>query len=140
MSASDYLENNIIETTLRGASFPVPSNVYVALFTADPTDAGVAANEVQASAWPSYARVDAALGGTIDSGWTAPADGISSNAKALEFSANDGAAAVNVTHFALYDAASGGNMLYHAALDSAKQVNVGDVLAFAIGALTVQAS
>lgn len=140
MSASDYVEENVLQSTLRGVAFPVPSNVYVALFTADPTDANVTANEVQTSAWPSYARVDCALGGSIDSGWTAPSGGVSSNAKALEFAANDGSAAVTVTHFGLYDAASGGNLLYHAPLDSAKTVNVGDVIAFAIGALTVTAT
>lgn len=140
MSASNYVEDNVINSTLRGAAYPVPSGVYVALFTADPTDADVTANEVQASAWPSYARQDAADGGAISSGWTAPADGVSSNAKTIEFPANDGAGTVAVTHFALYDAASGGNMLFHAPLESAKNIEVGDVMAFAIGSIVVTAT
>jgi len=140
MSASNYVEDNVINSTLRGAAYPVPSGVYVALFTADPTDAGVTANEVQASVWPSYARQDAAAGGAISSGWTAPADGVSSNAKTIEFPANDGAGTVPVTHFALFDAASGGNMLFHAPLESAKNIEVGDVMAFAIGSIVVTAT
>ncbi len=140
MSASNYTEDNVINTTLRGQAFPVPSNVYVALFTADPTDANVTANEVQTSAWPAYARQDAAQGGAIDSGWTAPSDGVSSNAKTIEFPANDGAASVVVTHFGLYDALTGGNLLYHAPLDNTKTIEVGDVLAWAIGAIVATAT
>ncbi|MDH5298559.1 MAG: hypothetical protein OEV91_06030, partial [Desulfobulbaceae bacterium] len=80
---SNYTEGNIIETTLRGAAFPVPAAVYVALFTADPTDANVTANEVQVAALPAYVRQDAAAGAAIATGWSAPADGVSANAKVL---------------------------------------------------------
>lgn len=134
---SNYTEANIVETTLRGAAFPVPAGVYVALFTADPTDANVAANEVQLAAWPAYVRKDAADGASISTGWTAPADGVSSNAKVITFPANNGAASVTVTHIGLYDAASGGNLLYHAPLVSSKTLLVGDVLSFGIGSITV---
>lgn len=134
---SNYTEGNIIETTLRGSAFPVPAAVYVALFTADPTDADVTANEVQVAAWPSYVRKDAAVGGAISSGWTANSNGVSSNAKVVTFPANDGAGAVTATHVGLYDAASGGNLLYHAPLVASKTLQPGDVLSFAIGSLTV---
>lgn len=137
---SNYTETNIIATTLRGAAFPVPSHVYLALFTVDPTDADITTNEVQTVAWPSYARQDAASGGVIASGWTAPADGVSSNAKVLTFAANNGASSVAVTHIGLYDAASGGNLLYHAPLVSSKTLLVGDVLSFGISAITVTVS
>lgn len=40
-----------------------------------------------------------------------------------------------ISHFALMDAASGGNLLYHAALDAAQAVGVGATLKFAAGAL-----
>ena len=134
---SDYLEEKIIETTLRGAAMPAPSNIYIALFTADPTDAGSVGNEVQVSAWPAYARQDAAQGGAIATGWTAPSNGVSSNAKVITFPANNGVASVAITHLAIFDAAVGGNMLYHAPLVAAKTLQVGDVLSFGIGALTV---
>lgn len=134
---SNYTETNIIETTLRGAAFPVPSAVYLALFTADPTDANVTANEVGIAAWPAYVRKDAADGGAISSGWTAPADGVSTNAKAITFAANNGAGNVTVTHIGMYDASTGGNLLYHAPLVSSKTLLPGDVISFGIGALTV---
>lgn len=134
---SNYTENNIIETTLRGAAFPVPAGIYLALFTADPTDANVTANEVAVAAWPAYARRDAAVGAAIATGWTAAADGVSSNAKVLSFPANNGAGNVTLTHVGLYDAAAGGNSLYHAPLVSSKTLLPGDVISFSIGSLTV---
>lgn len=134
---SNYTETNIVQTTLRGEPFPAPTSVYIALFTADPTDANVTANEVQVAAWPAYVRRDAADGAAIATGWTAPADGVSSNAKAVTFPANNGAGSVTVTHVGLYDAATGGNLLYHAALTSSKTLLVGDVLSFGIGSITV---
>lgn len=134
---SNYSEANIIETTLRGAAFPVPAGTFLALFTADPTDANITANEVGIAALPAYVRQDCAAGGLIATGWTAPSDGVSSNAKALTFPANNGAGAVTVTHIGLYDAASGGNLLYHAPLTASKTLQVGDVISFAIGSITV---
>lgn len=134
---SNYTEGNIIETTLRGAAFPVPAAVYVALFTADPTDANTTANEVQVANWGAYVRKDAADGAAISTGWTANSNGVSSNAKTITFPANNGAGSVTVTHVGLYDASTGGNLLYHAPLVASKTLQVGDVLSFAIGALTV---
>ena len=134
---SNYTETNIIETTLRGAAVPVPASVYVALFTADPTDANVTSNEVRVADWPTYTRQDAAQGGAISSGWTAPSDGVSSNAKVITFPANNGTNDITITHIGLYDAASGGNLLYHAPLVSAKTLLPGDVISFGIGSLTV---
>lgn len=134
---SNYTESNIIETTLRGAVYPVPAKGYLALFTADPTDANVTANEATLAAWPAYARQDAAAGGLIATGWTAPSDGVSTNAKVLTYAPNNGAASVTITHIGIYDALTGGNLLYHAPLVSSKTLLVGDVLSFGIAALTV---
>lgn len=134
---SNYTEANIIETTLRGAAFPVPAGIYLALATADITDANITANEATTAAWPAYARQDAAAAGAISSGWAAAADGVSTNAKVLTYAANNGAASVTITHIGIYDALTGGNLLYHAPLVSPKTLLVGDVLSFGIAALTV---
>ena len=135
---SDYTEGQIIESTLRGAAFVVPSAIYIALFTADPTDANVTGGEVGTGAFPAYVRKDASNGsGGVASGWTANANGVSSNAKAITFPANNGAGTVVVTHIGIYDAATGGNLIYHAPLVTPKSLLVGDVLSFGIGAITV---
>lgn len=135
-SASDYLEAGIINSVLRGQNFPVPAKTYVALFTADPTDANITANEV-VGAW--YARQDAAQGGTIDSGWTSPANGVSTNAKVITFPAVTGSQ-VTVSHFGIYDAISGGNLMFHGNLATPKTLLVDDVLSFSIGALQIGAA
>lgn len=137
MSAfSDYLEEGILQHTLRGNSLPTPSTIYIALFTSDPTDADTG-DEVSDS---GYIRQDAAKGGTIESGWTSPAisgDGMMcSNAKLIQFPpVADGS--VTVTHYALFDAQAGGNMLYHAPFSVSKTLEINDVLSIDIGGMQV---
>lgn len=43
---SNYLEDGIVNATLRGTALSVPSGTFLALFTADQTDANVTANEI----------------------------------------------------------------------------------------------
>lgn len=137
MSAfSDYAENAIIGHMLRGTAMAVPSKVYVALFTADPTDAGTGP-EVTTAAWPAYARQDAAQGGTNASGWTAPSNGACANAKAISFPEYNGASPLTITHFALFDAPTGGNMLLSKSLNQSKTIDTNDVFSLKAGAIQV---
>lgn len=134
MAKSDYQEANVLNGTLRTAAFSKPAGVYVALFTSATDDAG-GGTEVSGG---GYARVQH---GPSDATWTAPtAAGLVQNIGDIQFadpSANWG----TVTHFALYDALTGGNMLYHAPLVSPVTVNNGDTgPKFADGALTVTES
>lgn len=138
MSAfSNYLEEKVIECTLRGATFPNITTVYVALFTSDPGETGDTGEVDSAGTWTDYERVDAAGGGAIATGWAASADGVTSNAKVIAFPAQNGGTPITVTHLALFDAATGGNMLYHSELAAPKQLNTGDVLSFNIGSIQV---
>ena len=134
-AASNYTEANIINALLRGVAFPLPAGTYISLHTADPTDAG--GNEVSTAAWPAYVRRHAEDGGAIGTGWTAPSNGVSTNAKQITYPGMNGASPVQVTHWAVHDAASGGNMLFHAPLQTARTMLTGDVFVFDIGALTV---
>jgi len=134
--ASTYTKNNIIETLLRGAAFPVPPKGYISLHTGDPGLTG--ANEVAVANWPSYVRRDAANGGAIASGWLASVDGTSKNVNQILYPSNDGVAMVQIGWFGLWDAANGGNFLLGAPLYSAKQVNPGDVFVFDVQSLTVR--
>jgi hypothetical protein len=129
---SDYLENGLINATLRGTNFTAPTTIYLALFTTDPTDAGTG-EELSDS---NYARQDAAKGGSASEGWTPPADGVTQNEKLIQFPPiADGN--VTITHYAVFDAAVGGNMLYHAPLTTSKNMEIGDVVSFDVGAITV---
>jgi hypothetical protein len=132
-SASDYLENAIINSVLRGATFPTPSNVFLSLHTADPTDANDDSTEVLAD-W--YVRQDTSKDGELSAAWTAPANGVSRNALSIQFPPVTGAT-VTVTHVGLYDAPTGGNLLYHSALAPAKTLEADDVLTVATNAFTI---
>lgn len=133
---SDYLEAGYLDHSLRGKSLPTPSTTYLALFTSDPTDEGTG-NEVSDSA---YVRQDMAKGGEISSGWTAPSKSgegtMSSNAKVLQFPPVADAAVV-VTHYAVYDAQNGGNLMYQGEFTVAKELQINDVLSVDIGGLQV---
>lgn len=135
MSAfSDYLEGSIINATLRGGTY-TGGLVYVALFTANPTDTNVTANELDDS---GYTRVCASGAEAASAGFSAPhaTNGSTANAKAITFpSIVDGT--VTVTHWGIYDASTAGNLLYHASLTNAKSLDAGDILNFPIGSLTI---
>lgn len=134
-AASNYTEQNFINALLRGVTFPLPTAIYIGLHTDDPTDTG--GNEVSTANWPAYVRRDAADGAAISTGWGAPVDGLSKNAKQITYPGMNGVAPVTVTHWALYDASTGGNMLCYGALQTARQLLTGDVFVFDINAIEV---
>jgi hypothetical protein len=121
---SNYLENALINATLRNTSYTSPSTVYVGLFTTDPTDAGTG-TEVTGG---SYARVAVTFG--------APSDGVTTNSGAVEF-AQATASWGTITHIGILDASTSGNLLYHTALDVSKAIDTGDIFKIAIGSLSV---
>ena len=110
---NDYAECKILNT-LRGVAWTA-FNAYVALFTSATTDAG-GGTEVSGG---GYARQLANLSEAIGAG------GLTSNAADITFptaTADWG----TVTHVALLDAESAGNMLMHSPLDATKAVGSGD--------------
>ena len=124
-SFSDYLENKIIDHVLGTASFTMPADRYIALFTVAPTDAG-GGTEVSGG---SYARVAA-------NSWNAAAGGSSTNNGALTFPAAT-AGWGTVVAYGVFDASSGGNLLFYSTLSVNRTVNNGDTVSFANGAVTV---
>lgn len=141
MSAlSDYLENKILDHILRATAFTAPTSVFVGLLTAAPADAG-GGTEVAGN---GYARVEVVSGLAAwnntqgnTTGASTGADGTIENAAAVSFPTPI-ASWGTVTHFAVYDAATAGNLLFYAALSIAKTINTGDVVSFAAGALSLQ--
>lgn len=121
---SNYLENALINATLRNTSYTSPSTVYVALFTSDPTDAGTG-TECSGGA---YVRQSATF--------AAPSDGASSISADVEFPQATGAWGT-ISHFGIFDASSSGNLLYHGALTASKTIATGDVLKITSSNLTV---
>lgn len=128
---SDYLENKIIDNYLRGVDY-TSTVVYVSLYESDPTDADSGTE----TSYTDYARqqVEDLASLTV---FNAGSNGVTSNNAAITFPANGQAGAVTITHFALHDALTTGNMLFHAALTASKTLNQNDQLSFPIGALTI---
>jgi len=126
MSAiSNYLENALLNATLRNTTYTSPATVYAALFTTDPTDAGTG-TECTGS---GYARKAITF--------AAPSNGVTTNsAAACEFDQATGAWGT-ITHFAIFDALTTGNMLYYGALTASKTIASGDVFKFATSSVSV---
>ena len=121
---SNYLENALINGTLRATSYTAPTTVYVGLFTSDPTDAG-SGTEVSGNA---YARQSATF--------AAPSSGASSTSADVQFPQATGTWGT-VGWFSIFDALTTGNLMYHGALTASKTIETGDVFKIASGNLTV---
>lgn len=121
---SNYLENALINATLRNTAFTSPTTVYLALYTTDPTDADTG-TEVSGNA---YARQSITFG--------APSNGVSTNTAAIEFPQATGSWGT-VAYVGIRDASTAGNLLYHTPLDASKTIATGDVFRVAVGSLSV---
>ena len=121
---SNYLENALINVTLRATAYTAPTTVYVALYTTDPTDADTGTE----CSGTSYARQAVTFG--------APSNGVSTNSAAVEFPQAGGAWGT-ITHIGIRDALTTGNLLYHTPLDASKTIATGDVFRIATASLSV---
>ncbi len=131
-SKANYLEDAILDHVLGGPDYTRPATVYVALFTADPSDAG-GGTEVSAVNWTNYARVALTNNAT---NWPGSVSGAKSNGTIIDFgTATVPGAAVVVTAFAILDGSS--NYLYWGELTVDKTISDGDPVTFPIGALDV---
>ncbi len=116
---STFLAQAAINHFVRRVAQPVPAGTYLAMCVADPTDNNITANEVT-GAW--YARQNITA-------WSAPigTGTTTANSNQVSFPAVTGNA-VTLTHWAIYDAATSGNLLFSGALTVSKVLNVDDVL------------
>ncbi len=127
MAKTDYLETSMLNHVLRNVSYTSPTQPYVALYTVAPTDVG-GGTEVTGG---GYARQAVTF--------TAPAPDSVSNTTDVTFpiaSAGWG----TVVAFGIFDAATGGNLLYYANLTVARDVLINDQLRFPTGQLIVEES
>jgi hypothetical protein len=118
--ATDYLENKILTGLLGGTNVTFPSKPYVGLLKSAPTDSSTG-TEVDGT---NYERV--AVGGFGQGEFTVDATGSATNAAAFTFNDAESDWGV-VTHIALFDAATGGNMLLYGTLDTTATVEAGDI-------------
>ena len=121
---SNYLENALINATLRNTTYTSPATVYVSLWTTDPTDAG-SGTEVSGG---SYARTSVTF--------ASPTNGVTTNSADVTFpQATAGWGTVG--WIGINDASTSGNLLFHTALDTSKTIDSGDIFKIATGSLSV---
>ena len=121
---SNYLENALINVTLRNTAYTSPTTVYVGLYTSDPGE-GNTGTEVSGG---SYARTAVTFG--------APSNGVSTNSASVTFPTATGTWGT-VTHVGILDALTSGNLLYFTPLDASKSIASGDVFTISTGNLSV---
>lgn len=123
-SKSDFLEKELLDHVIGAATYTPPATLYFALFTSGPNDAGGGV-EVSTSG-TGYARSAVTNNATNFPAATGSSPSLKTNAVAVVFPAPVGSNWGTITHFAVFDAASAGNLLYWGALDASKVVNAGD--------------
>lgn len=128
MAMSNYLENLDLDARYGSGT---PTNTFIALSTADPTD------DASGLAEPSgngYARLSITNNTT---NWPAASGGSKSNGADFTFATPSGSWGT-ITHFAIFDASSGGNMLDYGALTASKAIDASSApVRFVTGALTI---
>jgi hypothetical protein len=119
VSFSNFLENKVLEHVFGGVAYSAPATLYVGLFTSNPGETG-SGTEVSGG---SYARQTIAFTVTASQ---------ASNTAAVEFPTAT-ASWGTVSHAAIFDAVSGGNMLAYGALTASKTIDGGDVFRIPAG-------
>jgi hypothetical protein len=123
---SNFLENALINATLRNTTYTSVATVYVSLWTSNPGD-DASGTEVSTSG-TSYARTAVTFG--------APSNGVSLNSADVTFPTAT-ASWGTVGWIGINDSTSGPNLLYHTALDTAKAIDSGDIFKISTGNLSV---
>ena len=119
---SNYLENKVLDHIMGTTTYTKPSAVYVALYTAAPSDTG-GGTEVTGG---SYARQTATF--------SAAASGATSNSANIDFVVMP---ACTVVAIGIFDALTTGNLLVWGTLSTNKSLDAGDTLRIATGDLDI---
>jgi hypothetical protein len=123
MSASNYLENALLNATLANVSYTTPATVYTALYSVAPTDS-TSGTELSGS---GYARVSTAF--SVSSGVATNTGNVTFGPASADW--------VTAVAWSIADASTSGNILYYGPLSTAQTVLNGNSLTFGIGNVSV---
>lgn len=125
-AASDYLENKLLDHVLTATSYTAPGTRYLGLYTAS---TGLESNSPSAEvSGGSYARQAVTF--------AAASSGTSATNATVTFpaaTANWG----TITHVAVLDASTSGNVLFWGAVTTSKTIETGDTFQVSSGNLTI---
>jgi predicted 2-oxoglutarate/Fe(II)-dependent dioxygenase YbiX len=124
---SDYTENKVVDHTLGTTAWTMPAAVSLGLFTTNPNfETGASGTEASGG---GYARLAIAFNPSVG--------GATSNTASHVWTVGTDIAAGTYTGWGVFDAASGGNLLFGDTFGAGKVLTTaGDTLTFAIGAVT----
>lgn len=130
-SKSNYLENALLNGVLGGPAFSLPSTVYAGLYTTAPSD-GSPGVECSGS---NYSR---AAVPNDETHWPAAVGGVKHNGLDIIFPVATGSMGA-VVGVGIFDAPSGGNLLYYAEIapENQKTYATNDVPVIPAGAITI---
>ena len=121
---SNYLENAVLDHFFRGESVSAPATRYVSLFSNNPQE-DASGTELTGN---GYARQSASFG--------PPSNGTSSLNLELTFESTG--AWSTVSHFAIFDALTAGNMLMYSPIDTPVSVTgTGQRIVFEVGSIDI---
>jgi hypothetical protein len=136
-SFSAYLEKKLLDHFLKVAAYTQPTNLYIGLSTAAIEDDNSGATPPVGN---GYARAAAnSWAASTSTGGPPTTQSGSSNSAQIIFPTATGAWGT-ITHFGMYDAITGGNLMGWGALAVSKVISTGDTPRFDIGQLTVTLS
>jgi hypothetical protein len=124
MSLTNAFETSTLQYLFTTGSVTRPTAWYLGLFTSDPTETGSAGTEVSGG---GYARK--AVTFTVSGN-------LATNSGAIEWDAAT-ASFGTITHIAVLDAASGGNMIASSALTASKAIATDDIIRVPAGDLDI---
>lgn len=127
-AASDYLENKVLDHVLGNTAYTPATTLYLGLFTSDGgLENNTAGSQTEISGG-SYARkavtFNAASAGSADTAATVTFDAATANWG-------------TITHVAVMDASTGGNVLFYGAVTTSKTIESGDTFQVSAGNLTI---
>ena len=123
MSFTNFLETEILDHVFGGNAYTAPSNLYLGLYTATPSDTG-GGTELSGS---GYARLAMAM---------SVSGNLATNSAAEEFATATGSWGT-VTHVGVFDAATSGNLMAYGTLSASKAVATGEVFRIPAGDLDI---
>lgn len=121
---TDYAEKLVLDWLLTGDAVTRPPALYVALFSSATDDTG-AGTELVGN---GYARELVTVSSASSPG------GTTSNSNDLLFEAT-GVDWDTITHMGIYDAVSGGNLLWQGAVTEPTLITVGQIFVFIVGSI-----
>ena len=107
----------------------LPTNYYIGLSTSAPTVSGTGVNEPPTSSGYSRIRLTSL---------SEPTNGVVTNNQAINFDESTASWGL-ITHFVIYDSATGGNLLMYGALSTPRSVETATIMTIRDGYLSLSA-